>query len=103
MNSYIILLSLVFSLFLVSTASYSFAESNSIEVIENRFVTLVGQGIDADDDALVFEWVQTDGETVSLSSYNVAEPTFMAPDVVNGQIKVLTFTLTVTDPSGASS
>ncbi len=103
MNSYIILLSLVFSLFLVGTASYSFAESNSIEVIENRLVTLVGVGIDDDDDTLIFEWVQTDGETVSLSSYNVAEPTFMAPDVVNGQIKVLTFTLTVTDPSGASS
>ncbi|MBI3255195.1 MAG: peptidase, partial [Nitrosarchaeum sp.] len=90
-------------MFLVGTASYSFAESNSIEVIENRLVTLVGVGIDEDDETLIFEWVQTDGETVSLSSYNVAEPTFMAPDVVNGQIKVLTFTLTVTDPSGASN
>ena len=103
MNSYFILFSLVFSLFLVGTASSSFAETNSIEVIENRLVTLVGQGVDADDDTLVFEWVQIDGESVTLSSYNVAEPTFMAPDVVNGQIKVLTFTLTVTDPLGASS
>lgn len=102
MNSHIILLSLVFSLFLAGTVSYSFAEDNSIEVLENRIVTLLGQGIDADDDALIFEWVQIDGEPVTLSSYNVAEPQFMAPDVVNGQIKVLTFTLTVTDPSGAS-
>ncbi len=102
MNSHIILLSLVFSLFLAGTVSYSFAEDHSIEVLENRIVTLLGQGIDADDDALIFEWVQIDGEPVTLSSYNVAEPQFMAPDVVNGQIKVLTFTLTVTDPSGAS-
>jgi hypothetical protein len=102
-NSHVILFSLVFSLFLVGTVSYSFAEDNSIEVIENRIVTLVGEGVDADNDALIFEWVQIDGEPVTLSSYNVAEPTFMAPDVVNGQIKVLTFTLTVTDPLGASS
>ena len=103
MNSHIILLSLVFSIFLAGSVSYSFAESNSIEVIENLPVTLVGEGIDADDETLTFEWVQIDGEPVTLSSYNVAEPQFMAPDVVNGQIKVLTFTLTVTDPSGASS
>ena len=103
MNSHIVLFSLVFSLFLAGTVSYSFAMSNSIEVIENRIVTLVGEGIDSDDETLMFEWVQIDGEPVTLSSYNVPEPQFMAPDVVNGQIKVLTFTLTVTDPSGASS
>ena len=103
MNSQVILLSLVFSLFLVGAISNSFAESNSVEVIENRVVTLVGQGIDPDDENLTFEWVQIDGDPVTLSSYNIAEPTFMAPDVVNGQIKVLTFTLTVTDPLGASS
>ncbi|MEK6931312.1 MAG: Ig-like domain-containing protein [Thermoproteota archaeon] len=103
MNSHIVLFSLVFSLFLAGTVSYSFAASNSIEVIENRIVTLVGEGIDTDDETLMFEWVQIDGEPVTLSSSSVAEPQFMAPDVVNGQIKVLTFTLTVTDPSGASS
>lgn len=103
MNSHTIFLSLVLSLLLVSTVSYSFAQTNSIEVIENRLVTLVGEGVDPDNDTLVFQWVQIDGEPVTLSSYNVAEPTFMAPDVVNGQIKVLTFTLTVTDPFGASS
>ena len=103
MNSHIVLFSLVFSLFLAGTVSYSFAISNSIEVIENRIVTLVGEGIDSDDETLMFEWVQIDGEPVTLSSYDVPEPQFMAPDVVNGQIKVLTFTLTVTDPSGASS
>lgn len=103
MKSQILLLSLVFSLFSVGAVSYSFAESNSIEVLENLPVTLVGVGVDPDDDTLTFKWVQIDGEPVALSSYDVAEPTFMAPDVVNGQIKVLTFTLTVTDPLGASS
>ncbi len=90
-------------MFIVGTISYSFAESNSVQVLENLPVTLVGKGVDADDTTLSFHWVQTDGEPVTLSSYDVAEPQFMAPDVVNGQIKVLSFTLTVTDPMGASS
>ncbi|NJK77766.1 MAG: peptidase [Nanoarchaeota archaeon] len=98
------LLSVVFSLFLAGTASYSFAETNSVDVVENRLVTLVGEGIDADpNDILTYKWVQNDGEPVSLSSYTIAEPTFMAPEVANGQIKVLTFTLTVTDEYGADS
>ncbi|MFB5608817.1 MAG: Ig-like domain-containing protein, partial [Nitrosarchaeum sp.] len=102
MNSHIFLLSVVFSLFLAGTISYSFAETNSVEVLENRLVTLVGEGVDADDETLIFKWVQLDGESVKLSSNNVAKPTFMAPIVPNGQIKVLTFQLTVTDPQGAS-
>lgn len=101
-NSQFVLFSLVSSLFLIGSASYSFAEENSVDVVENRMVTLVGQGIDADGNDLKFQWIQLDGESVSLSSYNIAEPQFMAPDVVNGQIKVLTFQLTVTDPVGES-
>ncbi|MFB5629379.1 MAG: Ig-like domain-containing protein, partial [Nitrosarchaeum sp.] len=102
MNSHIFLLSVVFSLFLAGTVSYSFAETTSVEVLENRLVTLVGEGVDADDETLTFKWVQLDGESVKLSANNIAEPTFMAPIVPNGQIKVLTFQLTVTDPQGAS-
>jgi hypothetical protein len=103
-NSQFTLLSLVFSLFVVGTVSYSFAETNSVDVFENKMVTLVGKGIDADSsDVLTFEWQQIDGESVTLSSYTVAEPEFMAPDVLNGQVKVLTFTLKVTDPFGESS
>jgi chitinase len=101
-NSHIFLLSVVFSLFLAGTVSYSFAETTSVEVLENRLVTLVGEGVDADDETLVFKWVQLDGESVKLSANNIAEPTFMAPIVPNGQIKVLTFQLTVTDPQGES-
>jgi len=102
-NSQIILFSIVFSIFLVGTTSYSFAETNSVEVLENLPVTLVGKGIDADpNDILTYKWIQVDGEPVTLSSYDVAEPTFLAPEVSNGEVKVLTFTLTVTDPQGAN-
>lgn len=59
MNSHIFLLSVVFSLFLAGTVStYSFAETNTVEVIENKMVTLVGEGVDPDDDSLDFKWVQ---------------------------------------------
>lgn len=103
MNSQIILFSIVFSVFVVGTTSYSFAETSSVEVLENLPVTLVGKGIDPDPtDVLTYKWVQVDGEPVTLSSYDVAEPTFMAPEVKNGEVKVLTFTLTVTDPQGAN-
>ena len=46
---------------------------------------------------------QIGGEPVTLSSTTEQNPTFMAPEVKNGEIKVLTFELTVTDPFGASS
>ena len=65
------------------------------------FVTLSGNGIDPDDDALTISWKQTGGEKVQLMpSANVAEPTFQAPEVENGKVKILTFELTVKDPYG---
>jgi hypothetical protein len=65
------------------------------------FVTLFGEGIDPDDDTLDLSWRQTSGEEVELfPSANVAEPTFKAPEVENGKIKILTFELTVRDPYG---
>ncbi|MFM7861218.1 MAG: PKD domain-containing protein [Candidatus Nitrosotenuis sp.] len=65
------------------------------------FVTLMGQGIDPDDDSLTISWVQVRGEQVELTPSNtVAEPTFKAPMVENGRVKVLTFELTVEDAYG---
>ncbi|AFS80992.1 peptidase, m36 (fungalysin) family protein [Candidatus Nitrosopumilus koreensis AR1] len=90
-------------MFVVIGVSDSFAQQiESIDVVENKMVTLLGEGFDADHDKLVFKWVQIYGEPVVLSSYSIPEPTFMAPTVANGEIKVLTFELTVTDPIGAS-
>jgi len=97
----IVFLSLV-SVLLVSSVSNSFAEIESVNVVENKLVTLLGEGIDADNEKLTFQWTQTSGEYVKLSSYTVAEPTFMAPEVKNGEIKVLDFELLVTDPEGAN-
>ncbi|MDH5659042.1 MAG: Ig-like domain-containing protein, partial [Nitrosopumilus sp.] len=101
MNS--ILFLSVLSVLLIGSISSSFAEIESVNVIENKLVTLLGEGIDADAEDLTFKWTQTSGESVKLSSYTVAEPTFMAPEVKNGEIKVLDFELLVTDPQGATS
>ncbi len=73
-------------------------ETNSIEVIENLPVTLRGGSGTYGQSKYI--WKQIGGEYVTLSANNVAEPQFMAPDVANGQIKVLTFTLIVTNTSG---
>jgi hypothetical protein len=75
----------------------------TVDVVENKMVTLIGQGFDPDAEDLAFLWEQIDGEPVVLSSYTFETPQFMAPEVENGMIKVLTFKLTVTDPSGANS
>lgn len=65
------------------------------------FVTLSGEGVDPDDDSLTIFWNQIGGEKVTLlPSPNVAEPTFQAPEVENGKVKILTFELTVEDPYG---
>ena len=102
-NHYL-LLPLIFGILVVGSFSNSFAqEIESVDVVENKLVTLIGEGFDPDGNDLTFRWVQIYGDSVTLSSYTVPEPTFMAPDVKNGEIKVLTFELTVTDPEGASS
>ena len=99
-----LLLSLTFAILLIGSASYSFAQiDNSVDVVENKLVTLIGEGYDADAENLAFKWAQIGGEPVTLSSTTEQNPTFMAPEVKNGEIKVLTFELTVTDPFGASS
>ncbi len=66
------------------------------------FVTLSGTGVDPDNDSLTIQWKQVGGEAVALSSTTVAEPTFTAPDVENGKVKILSFELSVTDPYGAT-
>jgi hypothetical protein len=88
---------------LIGNVSSSFAEIESVDVIENKLVTLIGEGRDFDTTDLDFQWTQIYGDIVTLSSTTVPEPTFMAPDVANGEIKVLTFELLVTDPQGESS
>ena len=69
-------------------------------------VTLDGSASsDSEDDAagiaLSYNWAQTSGTTVTLSSEDTAIATFTAPNV--GAETALVFTLTVTDSNGASS
>ena len=71
-------------------------------VISDSMAMLLGSGSDPEDtsDLLVYEWEQTDGESVTLSSTVVATPTFVAPTVATATD--LMFTLTVTDTSGVT-
>lgn len=92
------------SLLVIASSGLAYAQTvETVDVVENKLVTLIGEGYDEDDDDLTFFWEQLDGEPVKLSSYTIPTPQFMAPEVVNGLIKVLTFQLTVTDPTGAQS
>ena len=102
MNLYL-LLPLVLTVLVLGNFSNSFADVESVDVVENKLVTLIGEGFDSDAEDLTFQWTQIYGDTVTLSSNTVSEPTFMAPDVINGEIKVLTFELLVTDPFGENS
>ncbi|NDF35007.1 MAG: hypothetical protein EB154_03935 [Nitrosopumilaceae archaeon] len=64
-------------------------------------VSMMFTPIDPDDDSLTISWKQVGGEEVELTPSNtVAEPTFKAPEVENGKVKILSFELTVTDPYG---
>ncbi len=42
----------------------------TVDVVENKLVTLIGQGFDPDAEDLAFLWEQLDGEPMQLSSYN---------------------------------
>ena len=64
-------------------------------VEEGDRVTLDGTGsFDPDGDPITYLWTQTAGPNVTLSSADIANPTFRAPD--DGGVKV-TFELTVSD------
>ena len=91
-------------LLVTGTAGFGYAQTiESVDVVENKMVTLIGEGYDPDAEDLTYLWEQLDGEPVELSSNTIPMPQFMAPEVENGLIKVLTFQLTVTDPFGAQS
>jgi chitinase len=92
------------SIMALGSVGFSHAQSiETVDIVENKIVTLIGEGYDPDVDDLTYLWEQLDGEPMELSSYTVPTPQFMAPEVENGMIKVLTFQLTVTDPFGAQS
>jgi hypothetical protein len=72
-------------------------------VDEQTLVTLTGTGQDPDSEEITFEWRQVGGEQVELSAVDEPEPTFIAPVVANGKVKVLVFELRVSDENGHPS
>ena len=96
--------------FLVTLGSHVIAGGENISPIVNAggnqtvllgsSVTLDGSlSTDPDGTITSYLWTQTAGATVSLSSTDVAEVTFTAPNAADS----LSFTLQVTDDDGASS
>ena len=72
-------------------------------VNEDRTITLDGnRSYDPENQPLKYSWIQLEGETVSINNANGITPTFTSPIVVNGEIKILTFELTVFDDNGRS-
>jgi len=72
-------------------------------VNEGVTVSLNGSGsTDPDNDISSYQWNQTAGSAVTLSSTSAVQPTFTAPDVGPSGV-ALTFQLTVTDSGGLQS
>jgi hypothetical protein len=70
---------------------------------EGSLVTLDGSAsYDPDGDRITFQWTQTNGPTVALSSPAADKPTFTSPSVPSGSV-TLTFRLTVSDGSFSPS
>ena len=73
-------------------------------VDEDKIITLDGsRSYDPENQPLNYSWVQLTGETIQLSDPTSVTPTFTSPIVKNGEIKVLTFELTVSDNNGRSA
>ena len=76
------------------------AGPDHLGVWEGALVTLDGSGSsDPDDDPLRYRWNQLSGQSVVLSSRNVVNPTFTAPQGLTAEV-TLQFRLLVTDPEG---
>ena len=74
----------------------------SRSVKSNTQVTLDGSNSTSIHMPLTYQWAQSGGQTVLLSSTTISQPVFSAPSVVS-LTQTLTFTLVVTDQLGFTS
>ena len=78
-------------------------QPNEAMVNEQTVITLSGEkSFDPNMEVISYYWQQLSGETVQISSTSSPEITFTTPAVAAGDVKVLKFALTVTDPHGAT-
>ncbi|MCJ8319866.1 MAG: choice-of-anchor B family protein [Colwellia sp.] len=73
--------------------------SENFEVNSNQSVSLTASVVDAENDAMTYQWLQTAGTNLNLSSADGLNATFVAPSVSTS----LTFEFTATDFRGAST
>ena len=87
---------------LISKKLTAYAGSDQ-NVDEESVVTLFGSGKDPMKHKLFYNWRQLSGEEVSLSASDLAKPSFVAPQVANGETKSLVFELMVSDGTGRTA
>ncbi|MCO6435859.1 MAG: LEPR-XLL domain-containing protein [Phycisphaerae bacterium] len=77
------------------------ADAGADQVVsEGDLVTLNGSGTDPESQAITYQWIQTDGPSVTLSDASASNPTFTAPDGAGGSD--VTFELHVSDGTNTS-
>jgi hypothetical protein len=69
-------------------------------VDEGTTVNLIGLGVDSDGTVVSYNWQQVSGPTTTISDANMANASFVAPEVTASED--LVFRLTVTDNEGAT-
>ena len=85
----------------VMTHAQASSESGSITVKEQTKITLSGHtSTDPNGFPLTYSWQQTAGETVMVDSTTNPTITFTTPAVAAGDVKLLTFELTVDNGHG---
>ncbi|MGI0073770.1 MAG: PKD domain-containing protein [Nitrosotalea sp.] len=99
----ILALTVALILIMPSLLSHAQADSGTIQVNEQSKITLSGLGSSSPvGNNLTYLWQQTAGDPVTLDSTTNPTITFTTPAVPAGQLKMLTFQLTVDDGHGGT-
>lgn len=70
---------------------------------EGITVILTGSATDSDGEIVSYEWEQTLGQTVNLSSNANLQTSFITPTLINDAFEIFEFKITVSDDDGATS